>query len=347
MEKTNRTVRLDADHRMWIEERPVPDLGPDQVMVRVRANGICGSDIHFYERGQLGPYVVQEPYTPGHEAAGEIVQVGGAVTERQVGEHVAIEPGFPCRRCRACKLGRYNQCPDVTFLSVPGIDGTLCDHVAVPWDFAHPMPATMSWEQGACIEPVAVAVHALNRAQLTLGDTAAVLGVGPIGLLTVQAAFAAGAGRVIVLDRYESRLALAAELGAEPINIQTRDPRAAVLDATEGVGAQVTLETAGHSSATMLAPEITATAGTVVQVGWPEIEKVPYKIETILAKELDLRGINRYANAFPAAIALVARGAIDVEPIITHRFPLSQAPEAFAFAHAHPQEAIKVIVTND
>jgi L-iditol 2-dehydrogenase len=346
MSEQNRALRLDANHRLWIEEQPIPRPGEGEVLVRVHANGICGSDIHFYERGVLGPYVVREPYTPGHEACGEIVELGTGVRERQVGQAVAIEPGIPCRKCRFCKIGRYNQCPDVSFLSVPGIDGTFRDYVTIPADFAHPMPTGMTWEQGACIEPVAVAVHAINRARIVAGASVAVLGVGPIGLLVIQAALAVGAGKVLALDCQEMRLALAQALGALPIHINDEAALEAVLARTDGQGADFVFETAGHSSATALAPEIAATAGVIVQVGWPEIERVPYKIETILAKELDLRGINRYANAFPAAISLVGRGAIRVEPIITHRFDFEQSPTAFAYAHEHPDHVIKVVVLN-
>ncbi len=346
MVKVNRALRLDANHRLWIEEQPIPQAGEGEVLVRVRANGICGSDIHFYERGVLGPFVVRQPYTPGHEAAGEIVALGAGVRDRQVGQAVAIEPGIPCRRCRFCKMGRYNQCPQVVFMSVPGVDGTFRDYVTLPADFAHPMPPGMTWEQGACIEPTAVAVHAINRAQIAPGATVAVLGVGPIGLLVVQTALAVGAGKVLALDRQEMRLALAQKLGAIPINIIAEEPLQGVLSRTDGQGVDFTFEAAGHSSATALAPEITATAGVIVQVGWPEIERVPYKIETILAKELDVRGINRYANAFPPALSLVGRGAIRVEPLITHRFPFEEAPAAFAYAHEHPEQVIKVVVMN-
>jgi L-iditol 2-dehydrogenase len=232
-------------------------------------------------------------------------------------------------------------------MSVPGIDGTFQDYVTVPWDFAHPLAPGMSWEEGACMEPVAVAVHAVNRGQITAGATVAVIGVGPIGLLTIQAAYAVGAGRVLALDLQASRLAIAERLGATPLNIRDADPLEAVLAQTKGQGADFTFETAGNSQATALAPEITATAGVVVQVGWPETETVPYKIETILAKELDVRGINRYANAFPAAISLVAREAIRVAPIITHRFPFEDAPQAFTTAHEHPDEVIKCLVLNE
>jgi len=344
--KVNRALRLDANHRLWIEEQPIPQAGEGEVLVRVRANGICGSDIHFYERGVLGPFVVRQPYTPGHEAAGGIVALGAGVRDRQVGQAVAIEPGIPCRRCRFCKMGRYNQCPQVVFMSVPGVDGTFRDYVTLPADFAHPMPPGMTWEQGACIEPTAVAVHAINRAQIAPGATVAVLGVGPIGLLVVQAALAVGAGKVLALDRQEMRLALAQKLGAIPINIIAEEPLQGVLSRMDGQGVDFTFEAAGHSSATALAPEITATAGVIVQVGWPEIERVPYKVETILAKELDVRGINRYANAFPPALSLVGRGAIRVEPLITHRFPFEEAPAAFAYAHEHPEQVIKVVVMN-
>ncbi|MCX7012021.1 MAG: alcohol dehydrogenase catalytic domain-containing protein [Candidatus Sumerlaeota bacterium] len=181
----NRKAYLDARHRVEVCREPVPTPGRGEALVAIKANGICGSDIHFYQEGRLGNFVVTRPYLPGHEASGEVVGVGAGVVGVSPGDRVVIEPGIPCGRCPRCRSGRYNLCPEVVFLSAPPVDGTFCDYLSIRADMLHKMPEGMSFEMGALAEPTAVAVHAVNRGAVRYGDTAAILGCGPIGLLTL------------------------------------------------------------------------------------------------------------------------------------------------------------------
>jgi L-iditol 2-dehydrogenase len=346
--KTMRAARLYAPGDLRLETIPVKAPAPDEVVVRLSANGLCGSDIHFYEDGKLGPFVVTEAYTPGHEASGTVVHAATGIDGPDVGQRVAIEPGIPCRRCEFCKSGRYNLCPDVVFLSAPPVDGTLAEYVTLAADFAHPLPDTVDDEAGAFVEPVSVGIQACRRAGLRAGDTFAVLGAGPIGLVTMAVAYAFGAARGYAVDLLDNRLALADALGATAsLNASEDDPVAAVTAWTEGRGVDVVFDTSGSSSACKLTPLIARRGGVVTIVGWPEQSAFPYNIEMVLEKELDVRGVNRYCNTYPTAISLLASGNLDVAPLITHRFPFEDVTEAVAFASEHPAETIKVMVKNE
>ncbi len=343
--RTMRAARLYGPGDLRLEEIPVQDPAPDEVVVRVSANGLCGSDIHFYEDGKLGPFTVTEPYTPGHEASGTVVDAAEAVDGPEVGQRVAIEPGIPCRRCEFCKSGRYNLCPDVVFLSAPPVDGTFAEYVTLAADFAHPLPDSVGDEAGAFVEPVSVGIQACRRAGLRAGDTFAVLGAGPIGLVTMAVAHAFGAAEGYAVDLLDNRLALADDLGAAAaVNASEVDPVEAITQWTEGRGVDVVFDTSGSSSACKLTPLIARRGGVVTLVGWPEQASFPYNIETVLDKELDIRGVNRYCNTYPTAISLLASGKLDVAPLITHRFPFDAIIEAVAFASEHPAETIKVMI---
>jgi len=340
MADVNRMAYLDAEHRITIRQEAVPRPGAGEAVVRVWANGICGSDIHFYEAGRLGNFVVTEPYVPGHEACGVVAEVGEGAANVRPDDRVVIEPGIPCGRCGPCRAGRYNLCADVVFLSAPPINGTLCDYVAIRADSLHPMPESMSFEQGALVEPAAVAVHAVNRARVAGGSSAVVLGCGPIGLLCLQAFRAAGGARVICVDPIAARRDKALSLGAD----RAVAPREA--DAALAGAGDVVFETAGACAATGAAFDCARPGGTVVQVGWPEENLVPLNVATFLDKELNYFGVNRYANAFRPAIAWLADGRLAADELITHRFPFDRIAEAFQFTLAHREEVIKTLVLN-
>ena len=225
MSQMNRMAYLDSEHRIVIREEPIPEPGPGQVLVEVKANGICGSDIHFWREGRLGPFVVTCPYVPGHEAAGVVARLGEGTAGFSPCDRVVIEPGLPCGQCRYCRAGRYNLCRDVVFLSAPPVNGTFCDYLAVRSDALHLMPEQMSFEQGALVEPAAVGVHAVNRAGACGGRTAVILGCGPIGLMTLQAFKAAGGARAICVDRLPGRLQKALSLGGDAACIAGRTMR--------------------------------------------------------------------------------------------------------------------------
>jgi L-iditol 2-dehydrogenase len=332
-------VYLDAGHRFTIKEEPIPAPGPEEALVRVRANGICGSDIHFFREGRLGNFVVTDPYLPGHEACGVVEALGQGVRNCRVGDRVVIEPGVPCGRCEYCRGGRYNLCPGVVFLSAPPTDGTFCDYLAIRADCLHLMPEGMTFEQGAMVEPAAVAVHAVNRARVAPGASGLILGCGPIGLLALQAFKASGGCHAICVDQARSRAEKAGELGADRVFSVEDHP-----DLTDS--ADVVFETAGSSAATALAFQCARPGGTVVQVGWPEENCVSLDIAAFLGKELDYVSVNRYANAFPTAIEWISGGRIETDALVTHRFGLDATAEAFQFASEHRDEVIKAIVAN-
>jgi len=340
MSLLNRGLFLDAQHNLELRECPVPEPGDGELLIKIQANGICGSDVHFYKEGKLGNFKVTVPYIPGHEASGIVAATGSGVMNFKEGDNVVIEPGFPCGKCSFCKIGRYNLCPHVKFLSAPPINGTFCDYLVAPESFVYPMPAGMSFETAAIAEPTAVAIHAVNRACFRNGADGVVVGTGPIGLLTLQAFKAAGGGRVYCVDINSKRLEIASKLGADV----TINPLESGIPKDVG---DVVFETAGSTSATAQLFSIAKVGGTVVQVGWPGDNVVNMNIADFLDKELNYYGVNRYANAFPTAICWLADGRIATDGIITHRFPLSRADEAFRFAAQNPDEAIKIIVYND
>jgi L-iditol 2-dehydrogenase len=340
MQEVNRCAYLDSNHKFTILKEPKPKLTYDEVLVRIVANGICGSDIHFYHEGRLGNFTVTKPYIPGHEASGVIEEVGKGVENFVPGDHVVIEPGIPCGKCRYCKIGRYNLCKDVIFLSAPPINGTFCDYITIRSDCIHKFPEDMSFEQAALIEPVAVAIHAVNRAHFRNGDTAVIVGAGTIGLLTMQAFKAAGGSKVICMDMAENRLEIAKKLGADAvINVANSNE-----DFHET--ADVIFETAGSTAATSSLFNIARIGGCVVQVGWPGNTKVEMNIANFLDKELDYVGVNRYANSFPTAISWVSDGRINVNKLITNRFEFDKITEAFEFSLKNPGEVIKTVVIN-
>jgi len=330
---------------LQVDEVPIPQIPPDGVLVRIRAVGICGSDVHFYQDGRLGPFVVEKPFILGHESAGEIVEVGPEAKALKVGTRVAIEPGIVCRKCRLCLSGRYNLCPNVDFLSAPPVDGVMCEYVAVPEQFAFPIPDSFSFRDGAMMEPLSVGVQAVLRARLRPGATVAILGGGPIGLVTLAAARAAGAGKTIVAERIPLRIETAKAFGASRVvDVEKESIAEVVAEETGGAMADYVFECAGSVPTASMATDLAGRAATVAFVGWPGQREFPIKVEDVIDRELDLVGVNRYANTYPTAIALVADGRVDVSALVTHAFPLERVREAFDFVIEHKAETIKVVV---
>ena len=327
-----------------LEEVPTPERGPDDVLVEIRNNGICGSDIHFYLEGKLGPYVVSKPYIPGHEAGGVVVE--SATEQLKPGQRVAIEPGIPCRHCLFCKNGRYNLCEDVRFLSAPPENGTFAQYVSVPWDYAHPVPDGLSEDDAAFVEPVSVGVQACERGGLGAGATVAIIGAGPIGLILSLVARAYGASRIFLIDVLEHRLTFARDIGADGAILANADnPVGSLLSQTAGVLADYVFDTSGSSQASATAPLLARRGGTVVLVGWPETPEFPFPVEQIIEKELNIHGVNRYCNTYPKAISLIARKLIDLEKLVSHRYTFGNVVEAFDFASKNRTETVKVMVS--
>jgi L-iditol 2-dehydrogenase len=318
-----------------LEDRPTPTPGPGEVLVEVRAVGVCGSDIHYYREGRIGEHVVTAPLVLGHEAAGVVVATGPDVDLPAPGDRVALEPGVPCRRCRECREGRYNLCPDVRFLATPPIDGAFCRYVVSPADFAHRVPDTLTDDAAALLEPLSVAVWACWKAAVRAGDRVLVTGAGPIGLLVAQVARASGAVEVTVSDVVPQRLAAAADLGAT----RTLDPSRE----SPPTDVDVLLECSGVPAAVDAGLRAVRPAGRAVLVGMAPAPVTPLPTQVIQNREITVTGTFRYAGTYPTAIGLAASGAVELDRLVSGRYGLAETEDALRAAILDPA-AIKAIV---
>lgn len=334
---------LERKDEISLRDFPVEEkLGPRDVRIALRTVGVCGSDVHYYTHGAIGPFVVREPMILGHEAAGEVVEVGRAVTELKPGDRVCMEPGIPDPASRATRLGRYNLDPAVRFWATPPVHGVLRPTVVHPADFTFKLPDNVSYAEGAMVEPLAVGVHAATKVQVKPGDLAVVIGAGPVGLVTVLAALAAGCSRVIVSDVHEPKLELARKLGPVlPVNVRSRGLVDVVRRESDGWGADVVLECSGHAPAMAEMFDLVCPGGKVALVGIP-LEPFAYDVSKAQVKEARVENVFRYAHVYPRAVAMLASGKIDVKPLITDRFSFEDGVEAFDFAKAMPPASVKV-----
>ncbi|MFP5229485.1 MAG: NAD(P)-dependent alcohol dehydrogenase [Acidobacteriota bacterium] len=340
---------LEETLRLSLREIDLPlKMGPRDVRIRIGCVGICGSDVHYYKHGRIGPFVVERPMVLGHEAAGVVVAVGSEVTHLAPGDRVCMEPGIPDPASRASLEGHYNLDPAVRFWATPPIHGCLTEEVVHPAAFTFPLPANVSLAEGALVEPFAVGLHSATKAAIKPGATAVVLGAGTIGVLTALAALAAGAGTVIVSDLAAEKLALAASFpGIVPVNIRSESLPARVAELTSGWGADVVFEASGAPKAYDGIFDLLAPAGTLVLIGMPPAA-VAFDTVAAQAKEARIETIFRYANVYPKAVALLASGKVNLKPLISASFPFEQSITAFErAAEGRPADMKLQIVVED
>ncbi|XP_036399729.1 sorbitol dehydrogenase [Megalops cyprinoides] len=332
MDKENLSVVLHSPGDLRLEHLPVPEPGPNEVLLQMHSVGICGSDVHYWQHGRIGDFEVKKPMVLGHEASGRILKVGPGVKHLQPGDRVAIEPGVPREMDEFFKAGRYNLSPTIFFCATPPDDGNLCRYYKHSANFCYKLPDSVTFEEGALVEPLSVGIHACRRGGVTLGSTVLICGAGPIGLVCLLVAKAMGASQVVISDLSAERLTMAKELSADfLLEVKRGDAPDELARKVEGLlGSQphITIECTGVESSVQTAIYATHPGGVVVLVGLgSEMTTIP--LLSAAVKEVDIRGVFRYCNTWPMAIAMLASKRVNVKPLVTHRFPLEQAVQAF------------------
>lgn len=341
MQHRMRAAYLDGVATIQIREREIPTPGPNDALIRVRSVGVCASDIHYFEHGRIGRFIVDGPLVLGHEPAGDVVEVGADVTGLVPGDRVSIEPGVPCQICEACTSGRYNLCPGVVFMATPPVHGAFAEYVVHPAKRSFKIPDGMSYDAAALIEPLSVGLYAAERGQIAIGDRAAILGAGPIGLMTLLSLRSMGIDDVTVVDVVEYRLEKAREFGASrTLNAREVDVETELSDSFD-----VVFETAGNETTVAQTIRLATRGGRVVLVGLSPADEMPVDTNQIIDKGLDIAGVFRYAHTWPKAIALVASGRVDLEPLVSSHYALDDVQAAIEFAQTRKDRCIKVMVT--
>lgn len=334
---------LERKRELALRDIALPqDLGPKDVRIAIDTVGICASDVHYYTHGRIGSYVVEQPMVLGHEASGTITEIGSAVTQLAVGDRVCMEPGVPDANSRAAKLGIYNVDPAVRFWATPPVHGVLTSSVVHPASYTYRLPDTLSFAEGAMIEPFAIGMQAAKRARIVPGDVAAVIGAGTIGIMVALAALAGGCSKVLIADFSAEKLAIAARYdGIVPVQIGVESFTGEVARETRGWGADVVFEASGSARAFDDILDLVRPGGALVLVGLP-VEPVTMSVPDAIAKEVRIETVFRYANVFERALALVASGKVDLAPLVSETFAFNDSIAAFERAAAGRPTDIKL-----
>ena len=345
MEGTMKTAVMLGIGKMGFEERQIPVPKDNEVLVRLEYVGICGSDLHYYESGAIGDYVVKPPFVLGHEPGGTVVQAGKNVKHLKAGDRVALEPGKTCGHCEFCRTGNYNLCPDVVFFATPPVDGVFQEYVAHEADLCFKLPDNVSTLEGALIEPLAVGFHAAIQGGAKAGQTAVVMGAGCIGLVTMMALKAMGVSRVYVADIMEKRLQKALELGADGvINASQSDAVEAVRKLTGGRGCDLAIETAGTQATTVQTIHMTKKGAVIVLVGYSRSGEMTLPMSLALDKELTFKTVFRYRHIYPMAIEAVASGKVNLKGIVTDVFGLDEVQKAMDYSVNNKADIVKAVI---
>ncbi len=328
-----KTIRLHGTGDLRNHDEPVPVAGVGEKLVRVKSVGVCGSDLHWFSGGEIGDAKLERPLVLGHEFAGEL----------EDGQRVAVDPAIPCGHCEFCQRGHPNLCSSIIFAGYGTQDGALREYMAWKERCLFPIPDSLTFEDGAMLEPLGVAIHAVDLAHLKTGMTVGVFGCGPIGLLIIQMAKLAGAANIIATDKLPHRVEAAKALGADHAflagdNSELDQIRAA----TKGRGVDVAFEAAGVQETVDVSVAAVLNGGKVMLVGIPDDERISFSASATRRKGLTIKLVRRMKHTYPRAIELVSKGLVDVRSIVTHRFSLEQAEEAFRVAER--RDGLKIII---
>jgi L-iditol 2-dehydrogenase len=337
---------LTGIRQLEIRETPSPEIkGPHDVLLRVGAVGVCGSDVHYYTTGRIGSLVVKYPEWTGHECAGTVVGVGEEVKRLKVGQRVAVDPLIPCGHCDQCLSGREHTCRNQNFLACPGQGpGALAEYLVMPERSCYPIPDGMSMVQAAVIEPLSIGLYAQRLAEMQPGAKIAILGSGPIGLCTLLASRAACDCTVYATDLLDERLAMARRCGATWTGNPKQIDVVAAIRELEPLGVDFVFECAGQQETFDQAVELLKPGGTVLMIGIPEFDRIGFSIHTLRRQEIRLQSVRRQNNCMTPAIELVSKGAINLDQLVTHHFSLAETKKAFDLVADYRDGVVKAIV---
>ncbi len=343
--KTMRAWLAYGQEKMELKEVPMPEPGPGEVLVKIRAVGICGSDMHFYKEGRIGQFIVNDPIILGHECSGDIAAVGSDVQGHTIGDRVIIEPGIPCFHCHDCKTGRYHFCNDMKFMGTPPTDGCLCEYVAWPAELVYPMPDGMSYEEGAMVEPFVVGMQAMRNSEIGFTDNAVVIGTGPIAMMTVQSLKVIGANKIICVGRNPWKLSLAKRMGATHLIDSTKeDVQKRVKELTDGYGAMHVFEAVGSDQTYWQTTELVRDGGTVTLLGLMAHDNTPMPMASVVMHGIKFVPVIRYSNLFAEAIESLEYKRAEILPVLSHKFDFEHSQEAFQKVAHENKDVMKTII---
>jgi L-iditol 2-dehydrogenase len=343
-------ARLHGPSDLRVERVPHPGApGRGEALLRVKATGICGSDLHAYKDARIGDTAVKEPLILGHEFSGVVEAAGpdaldGQFNPLQPGTRVAVDPAQPCGRCELCERGHPNLCRRLHFCGNFPDGGSLCQWMRMPAHSCFPLPTGLDDTEAALLEPLGVALHAIDLARLRVASSAAIFGAGPIGLLILRVARLAGADPIFIADPFAWRLRLAERWGGTPIPCADEEPGQRIMKETDGRGVDVAVEAAWADQSVEQAAEAARLGGRLVLVGIPGDDRLTLKHSTARRKGLTIVMSRRMKHVYPRAMRLVQSGRVDLEQLVSHRFPLRRAGEAFALNAAYQDNVVKAMI---
>jgi L-iditol 2-dehydrogenase len=344
-----RAARIHGIRDIQIDDVPRPEPGPGEVLLKMAAVGVCGSDVHYYLDGGIGDAVVTEPIIMGHEPSAYVAELGEGVEELEVGQLVAIEPAIPCGHCEMCLTGHPNLCPNVRFCGTPPINGVFSEYAVMPADNCIPLPEGFSPVEGALLEPLGVAIHTVDLSHIRVAQSIVVLGAGPIGLLIAAVARAAGAGQILMTEPIPERRAFALDFVADAVfDPSSEDVVAAVQKATHGRGVDIAFEAAGALDTPQNGVDMLRPGGTLVLCGIPSGEDtLTLTASSTRRKGLTIKMVRRMKFVYPRGIRLVQRGMVDLKAVATHFITLDEIPQAFEMIAGYEDGVIRAVVLMD
>jgi L-iditol 2-dehydrogenase len=341
-----KAMMLTGIRKMEMKEIPEPIIvNANDVKIKMSVVGICGSDIHYYTQGQIGSQVVEYPFTVGHEGAGIVVETGIAVKRVKPGDTIAIEPAMPCRECDQCLSGRHHTCRKLRFLGCPGqAEGCLMEYIVMPEESCFPLSGKLKPDHGAISEPLAIGIYSVIKSGNVRGLDIGILGFGPIGMSVMLAAKAGEAGSIFVTDKIDPRLAIASAEGVTITGNPDKEDIVKKIIHKNNLGSDIVFECCGQQDAFDQAIEILKPGGKLIVVGIPEFDRWSMSVEKTRRKEISLQFIRRQVDCVELALEMMKSGSINIDRMITHRFPFTKTKEAFDLVSEYKDGVMKAMI---